>query len=156
MKQIPLTRGKVALVDDEDFIFLSQWKWHAHYSRGLWYARRFEGDKSLMMHRVLLAATGKVFGDHRDGDGLNNQKFNLRPATRSQNMANRKLHSNNPSGFKGVRRHKRGWQARLRHNSKEVHLGYFVDRITAARAYDKAAVELFGEFAKTNEMLGLL
>lgn len=166
MKQIPLTQGKFALVDDEDFEFLSQWKWFADHSHGYWYAGRKQSmpegspvrQRTLKMHKVLLMACGTTFGDHKDGNGLNNQKSNLRPATQQQNGFNRRINATNRSGFKGVSWCKatRKWRAMIGKDGKVVYLGSFPDRLTAAKAYDTAAVDLFGEFAKTNEMLNLI
>ena len=152
MKEIPLTQGKVAIVDDQDYDWLNQWKWSATWckSKGgkiLWYAVRAEGPRRsvthIYMHRAIAAKGSTLRVDHRDGDGLNNQRHNLRLATASQNGAN-KVKSLKPcsSRFKGV----------FRDKSKGkwvVHL-YFEDEVEAARAYDAAARLRFGEFACTN------
>lgn len=166
MKEIELSQGKVALVDDEDFVFLSQWKWFAVNTRGHWYACRKQKSpagsrtrqRTLGMHQLLLKACGEKFGDHKDGNGLNNQKSNLRPATNQQNLFNQRLGKRNCSGFKGVSwcKHTRKWRAMIGKDGKIHYLGQFADRIAAAKAYDRAAVELFGDFAKTNEMLELM
>lgn len=165
MKEIPLTKGLVALVDDEDFEFLNQWRWYANKSGSgkTHYARRaikaVNGKfKAIFMHKVLLAACGQSYGDHKDGNGLNNQKSNLRPSTPSQNGGNTPMKKNNTSGFKGVFWDKRSrrWYSRITKDRKNLHLGMFPDRLRAAVAYDKAATELFGQFAKTNQSMGLL
>lgn len=90
--------------------------------------------------------------DHIDLNGLNNQKHNLRLCTNHQNSFNKRIPSENKSGFKGVSFHKRAgkWRARVKFNRKENHIGLFKSKIEAARAYDKLAVKLFGEFARTN------
>lgn len=155
MKEIQLTQGKVALVDDEDFDRVNMFNWHACLNRHVWYARRSEWPslKAVRMHSFVLAlhgSSGSVQIDHRDGNGLNNQKSNLRVATRAQNQINRGLPCNNTSGFKGVYRKGRSWVARLHYNGSKISLGSYADPAEAARAYDRKARELFGEFAWLN------
>ena len=96
--------------------------------------------------------------DHIDGDGLNNQKYNLRSATVRQNIINKGLTAQNSSGFKGVSRDGKKWRAQIDNgrNGVRSYLGRFSDPRLAAAAYDMAAIERYGEFAKTNKMLGLL
>lgn len=155
MKKIPLTQGKFALVDDADFDWLNQWKWCAHKTKNTWYACRnaprgpgLPGRRGqlILMHRLLLP--GAQLKDHRDGDGLNNQRHNLRQATYRQNGGNANLSKRNKSGFRGVyfSRDHNAWTSQV----NRQHLGYFSTVEEAARAYDKAAVELFGEFARLN------
>lgn len=105
------------------------------------------------MERVLdRKLDSSEFVDHLDRDPLNNQRDNLRLASRSQNGANRNIRKNSLSGYKGVSWHKtaKKWTAKLTLNGKLIHLGYFDDPIDAAKAYDQAAREYFGEFAVTN------
>ncbi|MGE8135711.1 HNH endonuclease [Novosphingobium subterraneum] len=92
--------------------------------------------------------------DHRDNSGLNNAILNLREANKSTNGANRNASHNNKSGFKGVAPHKKAFVARIKVNRKLIHLGRFKEAAAAARAYDDAAIEHFGEFALTNKQLG--
>jgi len=152
MKLIPLTRGQFAQVDDADFDWLNQWKWSAHWGRNKFYAARMENRKTLLMHRVILGNLGCLDGEHKDGDGLNNQRWNLRPATRSQNSANRSKTVDNISGFKGVcwDRFAKKWKAQIKRAGKMFHLGRFTSTEEAAKAYDAAALDLFGEFARLN------
>lgn len=160
MKTISLTQGKVTLVDDADFEWLNQWKWHAQWDRRAkkFYARRCEWKdgkiwKRIVMHRVIAAATGLAQVDHKDNDGLNNQRENLRPCTAQQNCANRKKRPGLTSRFKGVRKFRSGpnpWMAQIKINSRAVHLGCFPTEELAAEAYDRAAVRAHGEFARTN------
>ncbi len=151
MKEIQLTRGKVALVDDEDFEYLNQWKWHALKGRCTWYAvRSFPKGNCIYMHRILFP--GAVQVDHRAGSGLNNQRSsNLRPATGTQNQGNRGLDRDNRSGVKGVYWHKKSgkWMARV----GRVYVGIFENLTDAARAYNAAAQEHFGEFARLNPII---
>jgi hypothetical protein len=159
MKEIQLTQGKVALVDDCDFEELNQHKWtanrHILKNRLIWYAvrhiRRQDGiRRTLGMHQQILSGVCEI--DHRDGDGLNNRRSNLRPATHSHNQWNRHKSPGHSSRFKGVvRRNKtRAWHARITFNREVLHLGYFSEEEDAAKAYDLAARKNFGEFALTN------
>jgi hypothetical protein len=165
MKEIPLTQGKVALVDDEDFDKLSAFKWSATYSAsgGRWYALRTlrltNGKKiSQMMHRFIM---GLDFGDPRQVDHkdrintLDNRRSNLRIATRAQNHRNVGKRKDNTSGFKGVFWHKatQKWQANIRVDYRTLHLGLFPTPELAAQAYDAAVIEHHKEFAVTNASL---
>jgi len=153
MKIIRLTKGYAALVDDEDFALLSQFKWNAKECANSVYAKRKVQGKDLTMHRAILGITDpQVKIDHIDGSGLNNQRCNLRIATSHQNQHNRRLNKNSTSGFKGVtwRKDLNKWNAALEINTKRFHLGYFECPLQAAHAYDMAAVRHFGEFAHCN------
>jgi hypothetical protein len=162
MKKIALTKTKFALVDDDNFEKLNQWNWN--FSRG--YATRhiYIGTKrtTVRMHRTILNIPSGMYPDHIDGNKLNNQKSNLRICTHSQNMMNRKIQANS-TGYKGVSycntcykgKKYQYIQAHIRINKKLIYLGTFPDLISAAKAYDAKAKELFGEFARTNESLGL-
>lgn len=152
MREIPLTRDKVAIVDDEDYERLKGLKWYAHCARGLWYAVCSNGKKPIHMHHVVLRLSGDQRVDHRDCDGLNNRKENLRLATHAQNMRNRRRQSNNTSGFKGVYLSKRGdrWLGQIKFNGQYTYLGSFLQAADAARAYDAKARELYGDFARLN------
>lgn len=157
MKQIPLTQGKFALVDDEDYDFLMQWKWNAKKGCDTFYAVRHsptqDGVRStIWMHRALTStSTERKFVDHKDGNGLNNQRYNLRSCTHAENVRNSRRCKSNTSGYKGVTLHKDGrWAARVMFQYKRRFLGYFQNKEDAALAYDEAAKNLHGEFAKTN------
>ena len=163
MKVIKLNRGFSTLVDDEDFEFLSQWKWHAGATPdGNWYACRTvrsEGRTTFIwMHKVLCPGDPTRKVDHKNRDSLDNRKKNLRIATNSQNGANASKSKNNTSGFKGVTwcKASKKWQAQIMVNRKHIYLGLFEDKREAAAEYDRKAKELFGEFAATNRMLGIL
>ena len=160
MKQIGLTQGKYALVDDADFEWLNQWKWFAVRQRnGNWYAVRNSTWKNvkgrtIYMHRKILRLTVEDYHetDHKDHNGLNNQRENLRIATRMQNQYNQKPQIGKSSQYKGVRWHKRDrkWRAEIKLNKKTRWIGAYNSEIEAARSYDRVAKELFGEFAYTN------
>lgn len=148
MKTIPLTQGKSAVVDDEDYDFLMQWKWR--YQKG--YAVRDIRKKQLYMHRVILNTPLGFDTDHINLNRLDNRKSNLRIATRFENNCNRKLRSDNDSGFKGVcwAVNRAKWRAYIFHKGKHFHLGYFENVKDAANAYNEAAKSRFGEFARLN------
>ncbi len=156
MKTVPLTQDKVALVDDEDFLRVSQYKWYAIKMSHLFYAhtnvRKADGKTTILSMHVLLLPDAKRV-DHQDGNGLNNQRHNLRSATHSQNMANRRKHKNGTSSlFKGVHWHKaaKKFTAQICVNHKRHHLGLFTSETDAAMAYDVAALHHFGAFARLN------
>lgn len=153
MKEIKLTRGKVALVDDEDFEYLNQYKWYAIDCVHTFYARRKENNRHISMHRQILGLTSsKIQGDHKDHDGLNNQKNNLRIANHSQNQANRKSFKNSSSKYIGVcwKKAAKKWQAAIYQNGSNKHLGSFINESEAAIAYNEAAKIIHGEFANLN------
>lgn len=153
MKEIKLTRGKVVVIDDEDFAFINQWKWTACKNGNTWYARR--SNKGIYMHRVIMNATSRnAVCDHINGDGLNNQKRNLRITNKSFNAANRRTpkSANNTSRYFGVTYLKKSnrWRAYIVKNYRQTSLGCYDTAEKAALAYNKAAKEVHGEFAKTN------
>ena len=155
MKQIPLTQGKVAIVDDADHEFMLQLgPWHAVRCGHLFYAvHSFKENgaiRSIKMHRVLLGLTdSKIHTDHRDGNGLNNQRANLRIATRSNNNCNRMQRKLTQTGVCGVSfdPRNRRWQARIGVNGTHKYLGTF-DSLEAAKMARRAAeLELHGQFS---------
>lgn len=152
MKLIPLTQGKFAQVDDVEFEELSRCKW---YFDGYYAARdcRNSGRKSkVYMHRQIMNTPAGMETDHIDGNGLNNCRSNLRICTRVENGRNARKTNNCSSVFKGVTWHKqRGkWQAQIEILGNRKHLGLYKIPEDAAHAYDKAALEYYGEFAKLN------
>jgi hypothetical protein len=159
MKEIKLTQGKVALVDDEDFEYLNQFKWYAVWHRHTYYAMRHDslrnGGKQLQMHRIILGVTDpKILGEHQDHDGLNNQRYNLRSCTNQQNQMN----SNSLTGssrFKGVSwdKYKKKWRATIIFNGRQYYLGLSLSELEMAEAYNRKAKELFGEFANLNNLI---
>ncbi len=160
MKEIKLTGrhadGKVAIVDDEDYEWLNQWKWQVRISKsGIYYAqrgkRRGKTIYRVSMHREILKLVDPaIITDHKDGNGLNNQRSNLRIATKSQNAANR-TKKKGASKYLGVSKLSTGslWQARIRKDYKWYSKS-FKTEIEAALAYNVMALGLHGEFAKLN------
>lgn len=148
MKIIPLTQGKVALVDDDDYERLSQYCW----CNANKYAIRREGPRNnrvtVWMHKDVLQTNETV--DHIDNDTYNNQKSNLRIVDKSKNSMNRGLQSNNTTGFKGVSVSKGKFQAYIKFMGRKINLGTFDNPVQAALIYDAMARQLFGEFAQTN------
>jgi hypothetical protein len=160
MKEIPLTKGRVAFVDDEDFERVNQFGWCAHSNGYQWYAVRNvllpDGRRvTERMHRFVM---GLRHGDPRQVDHkdraqtLDNRRSNLR-ATLNQNQQNQGKRKNNTSGFKGVHKTRGKWQARITVNSRLIHLGLFLTPEVAARAYDATAMKYHADFAVTNKML---
>ena len=160
MKRIALTQGKFALVDTIDFAYLNQWKWSIYKIRQTWYVKRtIHGlkHKTIYLHRVILERIGyKDFKqvDHVDGNGLNNRRKNLRPATRKQNQHNQKISIKNTSGYKGVywNNQRKRWMAYIKLNGKQIYLGYFDNALNAAKAYNRAAKKYHKKYAKLNKV----
>ncbi len=161
MKTIVLTQGMVALVDEEDFEYLNQWRWvaHAGWKKRTYYVQRrqYLGGgaanakySTIIMHRLLMMPPIGFVVDHIDGNGLNNQRSNLRLATPSQNNANRRIVVKSFSKFLGVDCRKGIWRSRISINHTSMVLGYFDLEIDAAKAYDEAAKKYHGEFATLN------
>lgn len=159
-KFIELTRGFRAIVDDADFDALSEFKWYAttNYKTRITYAARGtrvhlpDGKVTThltMMHNQIMGKNDGLRVDHISRDSLDNRRSNLRWATRAQNGMNT---NRNPgiTGFRGVYRRGRGFQAMIRVDGDLKHIGYFTDKIEAARAYDEKAAELRGAFAFAN------
>ena len=159
MKQIPLTQGKVALVDDTDYNELSQYKWCAQKTQGNFYATRksprINGKQSsISMHRQILQLEkgDKREADHKDHNTLDNRRANIRICTHQQNQKNQKRQLNTTSNFKGVCWYKltKKWLARIMINGERKCLGYFRIEKEAALAYDVAAKKYHREFAYLN------
>ena len=151
VKQMPLTQGKFALVDDEDFEYLSQWKW-SYCGRRAYRHDKYGTPKNLAMHRVLTNAQPHQHVDHINLNPLDNRKCNLRLCTRSQNQANVRPRKNTTSKYKGVswKTALKRWVVYVTKDGKQNYVGVFKSEEEAALAYNKKASELFGEFALLN------
>jgi hypothetical protein len=167
MKEIPLSQGLVAFVDDDDFERLSAVKWWAKRDRRTFYAirkskRSKDGRRQeIEMSTLILPVPAGMLVDHKDGNGLNNQKNNLRAATRSQNAANSKKALGRTSRFKGVKKTASGkWDVNLcvmqDGERSYIYRGEFKEEVDAATAYNFLAEEYFGEFARFNTPEGCL
>jgi hypothetical protein len=170
MKEISLTRGKVALIDDEDFKYLNQWKWYAHKIGRTYYADCTQKINDhfihVYMHRIIMKPSKGMEIDHIDHNGLNNQKSNLRFCTHSQNMKNHSQHG--LKKFVGVScrallqkyelkdgtikycKNKPRYRARIKNNGIIYFLGSYQTEEEAAIVYNKASKKLNGEFANLN------
>jgi len=141
------------LIDAADQPLVQQFNWRVSADG---YVAANSSGKVLHLHRFLLNAPADALVDHIDSNPRNNRRSNLRICTPAENSKNRQLSTANRSGFKGVYWERGMWRAHIKSDGKDYHLGYFADITDAAAAYDRAAVLLHCEFAKTNEMLGLL
>jgi hypothetical protein len=159
-KEIILTNGGVALVDDEDYEKVSKYTWHLRkdgYAGSTQYCgggRNGAKYKTIRMHRLILDAKDGEIIDHINGNRLDNRKCNLIIVTRTENTYNKKLDKRNTSGYRGVtwRKDLSKWKATIQKDGKLIHLGYFDDKHEAARAYNKKAMELYGEYARLNDI----
>lgn len=159
MKRIPLSQGQLATVDDSDFSVLSSHKWYAWWSRTTktFYAVRSVGSgrkkRTIYMHRQIVGETGPSV-DHRDHNGLNNCRSNLRRASASENSQNCRKSIGCSSVYKGVSLLKKSnrWKAYIKIHQRQIYLGRFDTESSAAEAYNRAAKLLFGEFALLNEV----
>lgn len=156
--EIKLTKGKVAIIDDSDAELVLQYSWQAYClgraTSKRWYAgtRERGTNKFIYMHRLLINAPSDVKVDHINKNSLDNRKTNLRLCTLSQNNMNRGPTTTKTSRYKGVNwdKNRNKWQARIRVDSKQIHIGRFDHEIDAAKAYDAMAIKYFGEFAFLN------
>lgn len=161
MKEIKLTQGKIAIIDDEDYDrVIAMGKWYFHHSG---YAARSEHYKKpcgkdavihIRMHRVLFDIPKNMLIDHINGNRLDNRKCNLRICTPSGNARNAAVNKNSSSGFKGVTFFKKQskFRARIAVDGKQIFLGYFDNPTEAASAYNFAAIKYHQEFAKLNQL----
>lgn len=151
-KEIPLTQGKIALIDDEDYERIIQYHWYADKHGYTYYARRSFNNKHDYLHRFIMNAKPGEQIDHLDGNGLNDQKYNLRIVNNSQNHMNSKKHLDGLNKYKGIswNKRKKKWVATICLNYKHIHLGFFINELDAARAYDEAAKKYHGEYARLN------
>jgi hypothetical protein len=153
MKTIPLNHGRFAFVDDEDFYLISKFKWFSYEGRHTFYAGRniCEGSKwiKIPMHRVLmglLPRDGKTV-DHKNQNGLDNRKRNLRIVSTSLNISNSKIWATNTSGYRGVswRKDRKKWRSFIMVKGKQINCGHYNDIIEAAKAHDRSILQYRGD-----------
>lgn len=156
--EIPLSQGKVVIIDEADVELVRRHKWFANSTRGrtfyaltnIMHPGAIDKRTTLSMHRLILGlAESYTQVDHIDGNGLNNRRSNLRICSNSENARNRRKRIDNTSGYKGVSFDARSykWVAYINFDGKRMHIGYFNTREDAHAAYCKAATKLHGEFA---------
>lgn len=156
MKEIQLTQGQVALVDDWNYEDVNQWKWYAMWDKHTksFYAMRHtsksSGAKPVLMHSYIAKTPKGMKTDHINHKTLDNQEANLRVCTNSQNLMSRGKQSNNTSGYKGVSNNRGKWRAQIRTNGKVKFLGYWDTPEDAAIAYDVASRLIHGEYGFQN------
>jgi hypothetical protein len=153
MTEIALTKGMVAMIDDVDVGLVMAFKWYASKTHSGFYARsdKRTGKMKIVtyMHRLIMAAEDGILVDHRDGNPLNNRRYNLRLATVRQNNFNRRFKAG-MSIYQGVVKRGGKWQARISKDGIRYNLGRFKKEKDAAKAYDDQAAIMFGEFAVLN------
>ena len=155
MMKIKLNNGDIALVDKEDYEKLNKWKWKVNNHGYVCRSAHPPGSRktiNIYMHRFIINPPDGLVVDHVNRNPLDNRRCNLRLATRSQNQGNRKMQKNNKSGYHGVNYSKMmgKWRAEIKTYDKRRHLGFYGNIEDAAKAYDDAAIEYFGEFARLN------
>jgi hypothetical protein len=152
--EVSLTQGRIAIIDDEDWDLIKDYKWFAFKMCNTYYAvtNYYKEDRSrklLLMHRLILDAQPGQRIDHKNRNGCDNRKENLRFASVAENAMNKESHTGT-SIYKGVCWDRGKWKSSIATGRKSFHLGRFVSEKEAAKAYDKKAIELFGDFAKLN------
>lgn len=163
IRHIALTQNQIAIVDAADYDWLMQWNWCAQKREdGRYYVLRYERlpvKRWIYMHRVLLNCKDNELADHKNGNGLDNRRENLRTTDYTGNSRNERMNKRNTSGFKGVgwmkelkRRNGGRWYACIVVNAKRIFLGYHPTKEDAARAYNEAAIKHHGEFANLNKI----
>lgn len=150
MKNIPLTQGKVALISDEDYERVAEFKWcydaHNHCAvRGI---KKDGQSKIILMHRFIMDTPKGKVTDHINSDRLDNRRENLRICDQAQNQGNMRAHRDNTSGYKGVYKSANGWYTKLANR----YIGSFSTKIEAAKAYNAAALNQYGDYAKLNTL----
>lgn len=156
-KEIKLSRGYVAIIDDEDYECIAKRKWWTSYSRGKLYAKTaffIDGKRiDLKLHHEIIVVPIGLEVDHINGNGLDNRKENLRVCVHQENTQNKitRRQDGKASRFTGVSRRNGAWYARITKDGKTTNIGVFKTEENAATAYNIFADKLFGDFARMNE-----
>lgn len=155
MKLLKLSQGKQAIVDDEDYSYLANFKWCVNKKNGYYQVIRTVYDRDskkyykIILARVIMDVPCGMLVDHIYHNPLDNRRFNLRVCNHQQNMSNRMPSRNR---FKGILKHHGRYRAKIDYNYKRTYLGTFPDPVSAAKAYNDAAIKIFGPFAKLNKI----
>lgn len=157
IRYVPLTKGRIATVDAEDYEYLMQWRWRAKGKEGYFYAERgasrsekAEGKKVIRMQNLLCDLQEGEIADHANGDSLNYCRWNLRPATQEKNSWNQKMRKNNTTGFTGVCREGKGFRADIGVGGRKTYLGHFDRAEEAGVVYEAASRAKRGDFVRSN------
>lgn len=158
MKKLYLRHGGHCIVDEKDYDFLNQWSWteskgkRTSYVIRSFYSKVTKKSKTIMMHRIILGLTTKDFvADHINKNGLDNRRENLRAISYSNNSVTKNVYRNKSSNYRGVFLVNGKFISQIRLNGKQIYLGSFISELTAAEAYNKAAIKYHGEFANLNK-----
>lgn len=153
--EIKTNKGVPFQISPEDYHFVKKYKWHSFGKNGSYIAASIKG-RNVTIHSLLMGCCldrSKKWIDHKNRDGHDNRRENLRFCTPSQNNQNKKECVDSQSGYKGVYPRKSGgWKVEIKTQKKHVYIGDFSDKIEAAKAYNSAAIQLFGSFAKLNDI----
>lgn len=154
--EFKFSNGSVGFIDEDDSHLLEEYRWSVARGLNTYYARSeriINGKRTMIqLHRLITRAKPGELVDHKNRNGLDNRKENLRICTNSQNQGNSEKQINNTSGFKGVSMDKNRWVAQIQFNGKRKKLGYFDKKEDAAKKYNEFALEYFGEFARLNDV----
>ncbi len=152
VRYIPLTQGKVAIVDEEDYPSLIRYNWHAVKSTQTFYVRSRVNNRVILIHRFIMNPPEAMVVDHINHNGLDNRRSNLRICTKEQNARNRKPNTSRNGKYKGVHfdKTRNKFKATIKCQEKSLSIGYYKNEIEAAKEYDKKAKHLFKEFAYLN------
>lgn len=152
-----LSKGKITIIDSIDYELLSKYKWHICHDYAVTNRKAIDANghlkrRLIYLHKFIINPPKGMEVDHINGNKLDNRRCNLRIATRSQNQINTKKISGCTSKYRGVSWHKsaKKWRAQIQINGKKIPIGIFIDEIDAALAYNKKAIEYFGEFPRLN------
>lgn len=148
--RIRLTQGKYATIDKEDYSIVAPYKWTYENGYAVHSIHSLNHCSKIWMHRLILNTPDGMMTDHINGNRADNRKKNLRVCTRSQNFCNRPFFKNKK--YKGIDFKEGRWRTRIRINTKEIHIGYFLKKIDALFAYNEAARKYHGEFAYLNHL----
>lgn len=149
-RSIPLSKGLSALIDEDDYHIVSKYKWHSSQGYAAATLINEGASTSILMHRLILNPPPGYVVDHINGTRSDNRRSNIRICSHAENLCNRPMQANNTSGYKGVSwsKRKQKWQALIESKGRQIHLGYYDNKIEAAAAYAEAAKSIHGQYFK--------